>query len=129
MRRALKYLWSSKSFIMRLTRMALMLIAGLLIMVMFFEDRFIYYPAKYPEGDWQIVSFAREGEIIPAIEDCYFQTSDGMKLHGWFCSPQKKVGGAFEAVPSVMTLLWFHGNAGNITHRYDMLKDLIKLPA
>lgn len=129
MKRFLKILWTSKSFAMRLTRVALLLVIGFLIMVMFFEDKFIYYPAKYPEGDWRIEPVAREGEIIPAIEDTYFQTSDQVKLHGWFCSPQKKIGGAFERVPSAMTLLWFHGNAGNLSHRYDMLRDLIKLPA
>lgn len=129
MKRILKILWTNKSFALRLTRIALMLVIGLLIMVMFFEDKFIYYPAKYPEGDWQIEAFAREGEIVPEIEDSYFQASDGVKLHGWFCSPQRKVHGAFERAPSVMTLLWFHGNAGNISHRYDMLRALIKLPA
>jgi len=128
-KRILTILWTSKSFAMRLTRVMLMLIAGLLVMVMFFEDEFIYYPAKYPEGDWQVETFAREGEIIPSIEDAYFQTSDGVKLHGWFCSPQKKTGGAMERVPAMMTLLWFHGNAGNLSHRYDMLRALIKLPA
>ncbi|MEW6210970.1 MAG: alpha/beta hydrolase [Acidobacteriota bacterium] len=129
MKRILKTLWTSKSFAMSLTRIAVMLIIGLLITVMFFEDKFIYYPAKYPEGDWQIDDFAREGEVIPLIEDCYFQTTDGVKLHGWFCSPQRKAGGAMERVQTAMTLLWFHGNAGNLSHRYDMLRALIKLPA
>jgi hypothetical protein len=114
---------------MILTRLLVMLIIGLLVMVMFFEDKFIYYPAKYPEGDWQIDPVAREGEVIPLIEDCYFQTGDGVKLHGWFCSPQRKVGGSMERVTAAMTILWFHGNAGNLSHRYDMLRELIKLPA
>ena len=46
-------------------------------------------------------------------EDARFTTSDGVQLHGWF-------------IPGVNpnnadTLLWFHGNAGNISHRLDNL--------
>jgi len=46
-----------------------------------------------------------------AFEDVYFETSDHLRLNGWFI---KK--------PSARwTLLWFHGNAGNISHRLDKL--------
>ncbi|HET6371185.1 MAG TPA: alpha/beta hydrolase, partial [Nitrospiria bacterium] len=46
-----------------------------------------------------------------AFEDVYLNTSDGVKINGWF-------------VPSSgarTTLLWFHGNAGNIGHRVEPL--------
>ena len=39
-------------------------------------------------------------------EDVYFSTSDGYELHGWFIPG-----------PRDLTLLWFHGNSGNIGHR------------
>ena len=42
------------------------------------------------------------------FEDVSFTTSDGTRLHGWF------VPGAGDH-----TLLWFHGNAGNIGNRVD----------
>jgi fermentation-respiration switch protein FrsA (DUF1100 family) len=42
------------------------------------------------------------------FEDVYFTTEDGLKLNGWF------VPGASDT-----TLLWFHGNAGNIGHRVE----------
>ena len=60
--------------------------------MIFFPDRTFYEkPADYG-FDW---------------EDASFQTADGVHLHGWFLkSPQPK--GA---------LLFFHGNAGNISHR------------
>lgn len=29
----------------------------------------------------------------------------------------------------IPTLLWFHGNAGNITHRFEMVRKLVQLPA
>ncbi len=44
-----------------------------------------------------------------AYEDVFFQTSDGVRLHGWF------VPGEVDT-----TLVWFHGNAGNIGHRTDL---------
>lgn len=43
-------------------------------------------------------------------EDVFFTTSDGVRLHGWF-------------IPSDgdTTVVWLHGNAGNISHRVDNL--------
>jgi fermentation-respiration switch protein FrsA (DUF1100 family) len=121
--------WKSKSFAVRLARMAVMLAAGFIITIMAFEDRFIYFPEKFPEGQWDIKTVAAEGQVVPVIEDCFFQTPDGVRLHGWFCAPGKGEQGAIAPVAAEMTLLWFHGNAGNITHRYGMIEMLVKLPA
>ncbi|MBW1992040.1 MAG: alpha/beta hydrolase [Deltaproteobacteria bacterium] len=49
-------------------------------------------------------------------EEVFFPAEDGVKLHGWWV-PR-------EGSP---TLLWFHGNAGNISHRLDNLKLLWEL--
>jgi fermentation-respiration switch protein FrsA (DUF1100 family) len=49
-----------------------------------------------------------------SFEDLYISTSDGIRINGWYVPfPDAKV-----------TLLWFHGNAGNLTHRVDQLRDL-----
>ena len=40
-------------------------------------------------------------------EDVYFTTSDGVKLHGWWVPHSE----------ARTTVLWFHGNAGNIGDR------------
>jgi fermentation-respiration switch protein FrsA (DUF1100 family) len=107
----------------------ILLCVGLMIIIMAFEDNFIYFPAKYPEGFWAVENIsAREGELIPKIEDCRFTTSDGVSLHGWYCAPHRKVGGGLAPVPADMILLWFHGNAGNLSHRYDMIRMLMKIP-
>lgn len=82
-----------------------------LVMIMIFEDQMIYFPAKYPEGNWQPEA---SGVIV---EDCYFMTEDGLRLHGWFCPDSA----------AKLTLLWFHGNAGNITHRLENLRLLHEL--
>ena len=75
------------------------------------ERRIIYHPYKYPEGNWEF------SPDVVLKNDIHFTADDGVKLHGWYV-PSKG---------SSATLLWFHGNAGNITHRLDnieMLKPL-----
>lgn len=122
-------LWSGKATGWRVARVVLLVSIAFLVLVMAFEDKLIYFPAKYPVGDWdtEVVS-AREGSLWPRVEDCFFQASDGVKLHGWYATPQRKTAEGFEPVAAKMTLLWFHGNAGNITHRYDMIRLLAELP-
>ena len=109
--------------------MAIMLCIGLVILITMFGDRYIYYPVKYPEGEWDVSNPpAREGQIVPVIQDCFFTTADGVKLHGWYCIPKKKTGPRLIPVSAEMVLLWFHGNAGNITDRYDMIRSLMQVP-
>jgi uncharacterized protein len=48
--------------------------------------------------------------------DIWFTTTDNVRLHGWWV-PQ----------PGRPTLLWFHGNAGNISHRLENLALLWRL--
>jgi len=43
-------------------------------------------------------------------KDVWFTTADGVRLHGWWV-PQ----------PGCPTILWFHGNGGNISHRLENL--------
>ena len=45
-------------------------------------------------------------------EDIFFTTRDGVRLNGWFIPHPE----------SQFTLVWFHGNAGNISHRIDNIK-------
>ena len=114
----------------RALRILLAAALGLLICISMFEDKLIYLPDRYPQGRWDVSDPpAREGEIVPRIEDCHFTASDGVKLHGWLASPQRKVNGKFEPVQAEAVLLWFHGNAGNISSRYEMIRMLMQLPA
>jgi len=51
-------------------------------------------------------------ELGLPYEDITFTTEDDVRLNGWFIpSPE-----------GVLTLLWFHGNAGNISHRLDNIR-------
>jgi fermentation-respiration switch protein FrsA (DUF1100 family) len=48
-------------------------------------------------------------------EDVWLTTADGVRLHGWFLPAQPPV--AQQRRPSPHTLLFLHGNAGNVSHR------------
>lgn len=123
-------LWANRNFGWRMARIVLLLCAALAGYIMLFEDSFIYFPAKYPAGAWERAEpSAREGQIVARVEDVQLTTADGVRLHGWYCTPQRGRGGAFEPVEARTTLLFLHGNAGNISHRYEIINDLVKLPA
>ncbi|MCF7887170.1 MAG: alpha/beta hydrolase [Candidatus Omnitrophica bacterium] len=51
------------------------------------------------------------------FKDIYFQTADGIKLNGWFIPHSQ----------ASFTLLFFHGNGGNISHRLHKLSQLHRL--
>ncbi|MEA1053885.1 alpha/beta hydrolase, partial [Lamprobacter modestohalophilus] len=49
-------------------------------------------------------------------EELELTTEDGIKLHGWLVRPPR----ARTTAPR--TLLFFHGNAGNLSHRGDSIR-------
>lgn len=76
------------------------------------EERFIFFPETRIE--------LTPRELGLAFEDVYFAASDGVRLNGWFVP--------FPGARA--TLLWFHGNAGNISHRLEniqLLHDKVNL--
>jgi uncharacterized protein len=77
----------------------------LLLCIKMLEDKFLFFPSKYPQGDWKPASLE--------FEDVYFQAEDGTKLHGWWC-PCKDA----RAI-----VLHVHGNAGHLAHRAGMMRD------
>jgi hypothetical protein len=81
----------------------------IVLLMMFLEESLLYFPAKYPDGDWTPPGLV--------FEDARFQAADGTHLHGWFvpCEHPRAVA------------LFAHGNAGNITHRADLLVNLHRL--
>lgn len=50
-------------------------------------------------------------ELGLEYEDVNFETDDGVALHGWYVSAPAPRG----------TVLFFHGNAGNVSHRLDSI--------
>ncbi|MCI0704143.1 MAG: alpha/beta hydrolase [Planctomycetia bacterium] len=60
------------------------------------EDSVVFQPRTYPNGDWT---------AEPGIEDAWFESADGTRLHGWFA----------EARAPRAVVLYAHGNAGNVS--------------
>jgi fermentation-respiration switch protein FrsA (DUF1100 family) len=116
--------------LMRVGAVLFVLALGLGGLAMLFEEKLIYLPERHPSGMWDLPELAaREEQDLPTIEDCRFVTEDGLNLHGWYCTPRdtaNEPGASFAA--ERMILLFFHGNAGNLTYRFDMIRMLVKLP-
>jgi fermentation-respiration switch protein FrsA (DUF1100 family) len=73
------------------------------------DEKLIFYPSP------DVVENPRS--IGLEFDDVTFFTRDGLRLHGWFVPhPQSQT-----------TLIWFHGNAGNISHRLANIRLLHEL--
>ena len=83
----------------------------LLVLLAFtFQGRMVFFPESSLAGD--------PGNLGLDYEDVWLTTPDGIRLHGWFIpGPGSR--------PS--TALFLHGNAGNISHRLDMLEIIHRL--
>ena len=68
------------------------------------EGQFIFFPTTAIE--------ATPADFGADFQDVYFPTADGLRLNGWFVPAP--AGGA--GSPTT-TILWFHGNGGNLSHR------------
>jgi len=90
-------------------RLVRWLLAGyllVLVLLMFLEESLIFFPARFPEGDWEPPGLR--------FEDAWFQAADGTRLHGWYVphsAPRARV-------------LFCHGNAGNVSHRAGIVQML-----
>ena len=85
--------------------------ALLLAGVYFMQGRMLYLPDV--AGSSLALTPATYGMDY---EDVHIEASDGVALHGWFIAGESK-----------RVLLFFHGNAGNISHRLDSLRQFQSL--
>ncbi len=90
----------------RAGRIFLIVYLVMLLLMMVFENSLIYFPRNYPDDDW-----APQGL---AVEDAWFTAADGTKIHGWYVPHAKPWA----------VVLFCHGNAGNITHRAGVIREL-----
>ena len=67
-------------------------------------NRFTFFPTR--------TLTTNPAKVGLVYEDAEFFTDDGVRLHGWFLPHTE----------AVATLLFCHGNAGNISHRVEMLR-------
>ncbi len=64
-----------------------------------FEHSQMFLPEVYPNGIWDPAPFGLQAE------DVWFESTDGVRLHGWWIQHPRAKG----------TLLYCHGNAGNLS--------------
>lgn len=79
----------------------------LALMLYLFQGKMVFL-SGFPERALS----ASPGDIGLGYEDVTLTTSDDERLHGWY----------IPAVDSRGVLLFFHGNAGNISHRLDSIR-------
>ncbi|HPW55000.1 MAG: alpha/beta hydrolase [Thermoanaerobaculaceae bacterium] len=80
--------------------------------LMLLERHLIFFPARYPIGEWDLGAWRRRTGC--QLEDRFLTTSDGVRLHAWWVSPPDPAPPG-ETIRSA--LLYLHGNAGNLSHR------------
>ena len=91
----------------------LVIIAGAYIafagFIFIFQSQYVYYPERVLSMD--------PSSIDLDFESVSFETSDGVRLSGWFV-PSKDARGV---------ILFCHGNAGNISHRLESIQIFYRL--
>jgi len=95
-------------------RVAFEIVVGLavvIILIRMLENRFVYFPPKYPEG------FVPPEHYGLRVEEVWLVTEDRVKLNAFFLAHP----------PSSMVILWFHGNAENIGMGVQQMKALANL--
>ncbi len=78
--------------------------AGMALLLYAFQGYLLYLPSRELAGT--------PDDIGLAYEDVALVTDDGYRLHGWYLPADAKQ----------PVVLFFHGNAGNISHRLDTLR-------
>ncbi len=103
--------------LLRLARRILVAVTAAIIfwtiLIMLFEKSFIFFPSAYPSGPYDDI------RAIPNASEHSFLTEDGVRLHGVFAP----------ADSAVATILFAHGNAGNLSHRFHWMKRMAPLKA
>ena len=93
-----------------LTFLAVLLVA-VYAFGLFLRRAGMFFPDRFPNGRWDTGAWA----ITPS--EHWFTTSDGVRLHAWLFRASD---------PAAPVMIWFHGNAGNLTDRADMAAELAR---
>lgn len=88
---------------MRLVLWLIVFVILFLLFVRYIERRSIYFPMK------DVIS--NPASVGLPYEEVYFDTPDNKRLNGWYIANSK----------AKSTLLFCHGNAGNISHRLEKI--------
>jgi uncharacterized protein len=90
----------------RILRLPLIAYLFVLLGMRFFEESLIFVPSDSASGVWNPPGLA--------VEDAWFPSDDGVKLHGWYLGKEQ---------PRAV-ILFCHGNGGNVTDRAEDIAEL-----
>jgi fermentation-respiration switch protein FrsA (DUF1100 family) len=74
-----------------------------------FEEVFVFQPSAWEDRNWASL-------IGLPLEEVWIPVDESVTVFGWFV----------DAGPATPMLLWCHGNAGNISHRLDNIRELYR---
>lgn len=95
--------WYLRNGFLRGLRLVAVFYLGVLLLLLFLENRLLYPAPRYPAGDWVASHLPHE--------DVHFTSADGTKLHGWFVEhPQPRA-----------VLLYCHGNGEHVAYNDELL--------
>jgi len=87
----------------------LLLYSGIVLFLYFVQERMIYFPAR----DWN----GTPTDMGLDYETVWLTTQDNVKISGWFVPVSQPKG----------TVLFLHGNGGNMSHRLNLLLKLYEM--
>lgn len=97
----------------RLMAYPILIIAVLVLMALWLrwrEPHMIYYPSRGMDRT--------PDQLGWKFDDVYLAAADGVRINAWFIPAPPSPASEHR---SPITILFFHGNAGNISHRFDKL--------
>ena len=96
-----------------IARVLLVALLLVILLIRVFEDRMVFFPEPALPGDMT------PEQAGVQVEDVFLTTGDGVKIHGWWAQTEA----------AQRTVLYFHGNAGNLSQRLPTIGWLQQLPA
>ena len=95
---------------------AVVVLLAFVVFFYFYQKRIVFYPAKEMA--------MTPDELNLAFEDVYINVEDADRIHGWYFPAAAPAGADCE---TARTVLFCHGNAGNISHRFETITYLAEL--
>ncbi len=78
------------------------------VVLMVFEERFVYFPVRFPAGAYE------DARLVPGLQEHIVRTPDGIRLHAWYAP----------ADSPYAVILYSHGNGGNMSYDIERIRRL-----
>jgi fermentation-respiration switch protein FrsA (DUF1100 family) len=103
---------------MKIVLVVVAVVVTMVLLMVVFERSLIFFPTRHPTGRWDASAMA--GSLGCEVEDCDYLAADGVRLHSWWVERHDP------AAADDPVLLFFHGNAGNLSDRAEFAAALAR---